>query len=194
MILGLALPTYSGVLPEDRPLGWLLDRCRDYGFGALEASLPESDGEDPAEIGKRCEDEGVTWIGYWSDDFVTPDGGADQLLVRAPARPSMRLLEGGSRSSSSSDGATFTTGSRRSHLSRIKSATPQRTSSQSPGLPRNAASSSGTSLTWTTERRKYSRLWKASRRHRSAWPTTAPMRFPCARIQWTRRESRCRTQ
>ena len=83
MILGLALPTYSGVLPEDRPLGWLLDRCRDYGFGALEASLPESDGEDPAEIGKRCEDEGVTWIGYWSDDFVTPDGGADQLLVRA---------------------------------------------------------------------------------------------------------------
>ncbi len=83
MILGLALPTYSGVLPADRPLGWLLDRCRDHGFRALEASLPEPDGEDPEQIGKRCEDEGVTWIGYWSDDFVTPDGGMDGLLVRA---------------------------------------------------------------------------------------------------------------
>ena len=83
MILGLALPTYSGVLPADRPLRWLLDRCQEFGFRALEASLPEPDGEDPAEIARRCQDEGVTWIGYWSDDFVTPDGGVDQLLVRA---------------------------------------------------------------------------------------------------------------
>ncbi len=83
MILGLALPTYSGVLPEDRPLAWLLDRCREYGFRALEATLPEPDGEDPEAIGKRCQDDGVTWIGYWSDDFVTPEGGVDELLVRA---------------------------------------------------------------------------------------------------------------
>ena len=83
MILGLALPTYSGVLPAHRPLGWLLDRCADHGLRALEASLPEPDGEDPEEIGNRCEHEGVTWIGYWSDDFVTPEGGTDQLLVRA---------------------------------------------------------------------------------------------------------------
>ena len=83
MILGLALPTYSGVMPADKPLAWLLDRCGDYGFGALEATLPGPGTEDPAEIGRRCQDDGVTWIGYWSDDFVTPEGGVDQLLARA---------------------------------------------------------------------------------------------------------------
>jgi len=42
VILGLASPTYSGTLPEQAPLLWLLDRCAEYDLKAMEAPLPLS--------------------------------------------------------------------------------------------------------------------------------------------------------
>ncbi len=83
MILGLASPTYSGVIPDGRPLEWLLSRCAERGLRALEASLPVEGGEDPLEIGRRAADQGIVWIGYWSDDWVTPAGGGEGLRQRA---------------------------------------------------------------------------------------------------------------
>jgi len=83
VILGLASPTYAGAMPADGGLSWLLDRCGEYGLRALEASLPEAGGEDAAEVGRRARDEGILWIGYWSDDWVTPAGGAAALGDRA---------------------------------------------------------------------------------------------------------------
>ncbi len=77
-MLGLASPTYAGAMPEANPLHWLLDRCVEYELGAMEASLPLEGGEDPGELGRRAADAGIQWIGYWSADFVTPEGaGAD---------------------------------------------------------------------------------------------------------------------
>ena len=83
MIPGLASPTYSGVQPDDQPLLWLLDRCVDYDLKALEASLPLNGSDDPRSVGKKAADLGITWIGYWSEDFVTPKGGSAGLLERA---------------------------------------------------------------------------------------------------------------
>lgn len=83
MILGLASPTYAGVLPRQRPLSRLLDRCADYELRALEASLPLNGSDDPAEVRQKAADLGVTWIGYWADDFVAPEGGAVGLRARA---------------------------------------------------------------------------------------------------------------
>ena len=83
MILGLSSPTYSGVLPEQGPLLWLLDRCAEYGLKALEASLPLSGTDDPKAVGEKAADLGVTWVGYWSEDFVTPEGGGIGLQERA---------------------------------------------------------------------------------------------------------------
>ena len=54
MILGLASPTYAGVLPDAKPVRWLLDRCVEFQLGALEASLPLEGGEDPGELGRRA--------------------------------------------------------------------------------------------------------------------------------------------
>lgn len=82
MILGLSSPTYSGVSPADKPLMWLLDRCVEYNFKALEASLPLNGSDDPAEMKARTSDLGITYLGYWSEDFVTPTGRADGLLDR----------------------------------------------------------------------------------------------------------------
>ncbi len=83
MILGLSSPTYSGVLPDADPLMWLLDRCVEYDLKALEASLPLDGDQDAATVGQRAADLGITWIGYWSADFATPEGGADGLRQRA---------------------------------------------------------------------------------------------------------------
>ena len=83
MILGLSSPTYSGVQPDDQPLLWLLDRCADYNLKALEASLPLNGSVDPKIVRIKAADLGITWIGYWSDDFVTPKGGSEGLLERA---------------------------------------------------------------------------------------------------------------
>ncbi len=83
MILGLASPTYSGMLPEQGSLLWLLDRCAEYGLKALEASLPMSETDDPKAVGEKAADLGVTWVGYWSEDFVTPEGGGSGLRQRA---------------------------------------------------------------------------------------------------------------
>ncbi len=80
MILGLSSPTYSGVSPADKPLMWLLDRCVDYGFKALEASLPLSGTDDPTEVKEKAADLAITFVGYWSEDFVTPEGGGAGLL------------------------------------------------------------------------------------------------------------------
>ena len=83
MILGLASPTYSGTLPEQAPLLWLLDRCAEYDLKALEAPLPLSGTDHPKEVKEKAADLGVTWVGYWSEDFVTPDGGEIRLRERA---------------------------------------------------------------------------------------------------------------
>ena len=83
MILGLSSPTYSGVQPDANPLLWLLDRCTDYNLQALEASLPLDDNQDVAAVGRKAADLGITWIGYWHGDFVTPEGGAAGLRERA---------------------------------------------------------------------------------------------------------------
>ena len=82
MILGLSSPTYSGVSPSDKPLMWLLDRCTEYGFNVLEASLPQSGTDEPSEVKAKAADLGITYVGYWSENFVTPDGGAAGLLDR----------------------------------------------------------------------------------------------------------------
>ncbi|MBI3972112.1 MAG: sugar phosphate isomerase/epimerase [Chloroflexi bacterium] len=96
MILGLASPTYAGVLPSDRPLAWLLDRCTEYGLRALEASLPREGGEDPSEVRRKAADLGVQWVGYWADDWITPEGGSVGLLDRA-ARALDAAVQGGCR-------------------------------------------------------------------------------------------------
>lgn len=103
MILGLASPTYAGVTPAERPLGWLLERCAEYHLRALEAPLPrggpgaaEDAREDVADVRRRAADLGVTWIGYWSDDYVAPAGGAAGLAERA-ARAFDLALAGGCR-------------------------------------------------------------------------------------------------
>ena len=83
MILGLALPTYAGVMPEAKPLHWLLDRCVEYDLKALEASLPLDGTEDPRDVGRKAADSGIRWLGYWNDDFVTPVGGAGGLVEQA---------------------------------------------------------------------------------------------------------------
>jgi len=83
MILGLSSPTYSGVEPDANPLLWLLDRCADYDLQALEASLPLDDNQDVAVVGRKAADLGITWVGYWYGDFVTPEGGATSLRERA---------------------------------------------------------------------------------------------------------------
>ena len=105
MILGLASPTYAGAILAAGSLVWLLDRCGEYGLRALEASLPDEGGEDAAEVGRRARDRGVTWIGYWSDDWVTPAEGVAGLGARAAWR----------RWSSSATGP-HTIASRASHL------------------------------------------------------------------------------
>ena len=94
MILGLASPTYAGAIPAAGSLVWLLDRCGEYGLRALEASLPDEGGEDAAEVGRRARDRGVTWIGYWSDDWVTPAEGVAGLGARAE-RAFDRAVAGG---------------------------------------------------------------------------------------------------
>ena len=83
MIIGLASPTYSGILPEQAPLLWLLDRCAEYDLKALEAPLPLSGTDHPKEVKEKAADLGVTWVGYWSEDFVTPNGGGTRLRERA---------------------------------------------------------------------------------------------------------------
>jgi len=83
MILGLSSPTYSGVEPDTNPLLWLLDRCAEYDLQALEASLPLDDNQDVAAVGRKAADLGITWVGYWYGDFVTPEGGATGLRHRA---------------------------------------------------------------------------------------------------------------
>ena len=83
MILGLASPSYTSLLPERKPLLWLLERCSERGLGALEASLPLEGKDDPREVGKAAADLGIRWIGYWCEDFVTPEGGMTGLLSRA---------------------------------------------------------------------------------------------------------------
>ena len=94
MILGLASPTYAGAMPAEGGLAWLLDRCGEYGLRALEASLPTEGGEDAAEVGRRARDKGIIWIGYWSDDWVTPADGVAGLGARA-ARAFDRAVAGG---------------------------------------------------------------------------------------------------
>lgn len=83
MILGLASPTYGTNLPAEQPLLWLLDRCRDYGLGALEAPLPLDRSDDARTVRRKAADLGIVWIAYWRDDFVTPQGGGPGLLERA---------------------------------------------------------------------------------------------------------------
>jgi len=82
MIFGLSSPTYSGVSPSDNPLMWLFDRCVEYGFKALEASLPLNGTDTPSEVEQKATDLGITYVGYWSEDFVTPEGGGAGLLDR----------------------------------------------------------------------------------------------------------------
>jgi sugar phosphate isomerase/epimerase len=97
MILGLASPTYSGVTPRERPLAWLLERCAEYDLRALEASLPgpgQATTEDMADVCRQAADRGITWIGYWSDDFVTPPGGAAGLGERAAQTFDLALAGG----------------------------------------------------------------------------------------------------
>ena len=62
---------------------WLLKRCVAYNLRALEASLPLDGTDDAKAVGKRAADLGITWIGYWSNDFVTPAGGSQGLRDRA---------------------------------------------------------------------------------------------------------------
>ena len=83
MILGLALPTYAGVMPEAKPLHWLLDRCVEYELGALEASLPLDGSEDPRDVGSKAADSGIRWLGYWNSDFVAPVGAVEGLVDHA---------------------------------------------------------------------------------------------------------------
>jgi sugar phosphate isomerase/epimerase len=61
---------------------WLLDRCVEYDFKALEASLPLSGTDEPVEVKAKATDLGITYVGYWSENFVTPDGGAAGLRDR----------------------------------------------------------------------------------------------------------------
>ena len=82
MILGLSSPTYSGVQPDTNPLLWLLDRCVEYDLKALEASLPMSNPEEARTAGQKAADLGIVWLGYWSEDFVTPQGGSAGLEER----------------------------------------------------------------------------------------------------------------
>ncbi len=77
------MPTYAGVMPEAKPLHWLLDRCVEYELGALEASLPLDGSEDPRDVGRKAADFGISWLGYWNSDFVTPVGGAVGLVDQA---------------------------------------------------------------------------------------------------------------
>ena len=83
MILGLASPSYGRDLPAHHPLLWLLDQCRAYGLRALEAPLPLDCSDDPVTVRRKAADLGIVWIGYWRDDFVTPEGGGGGLLERA---------------------------------------------------------------------------------------------------------------
>ncbi len=83
MILGFSSPSYTSLLPERKPLLWLLEHCSELGLGALEASLPLEGKDDPREVGKAAADLGIRWIGYWCEDFVTPEGGVNGLLGRA---------------------------------------------------------------------------------------------------------------
>lgn len=83
MILGLASPSYSGTLPDQGALPWLLDRCAEFDLKALEAPLPLSAKNDAKTVGEKAADLGVTWVGYWSEDFVTPLGGRLGLQERA---------------------------------------------------------------------------------------------------------------
>ena len=83
MIAGLSSPTYSGFIPDGQPLLWLLDRCVDYGLQALEAPLSINETDDPRTVRDKAADLGITRIGYWSDDFVTPEGGETELLERS---------------------------------------------------------------------------------------------------------------
>ena len=69
MILGLASPTYSGILPEQAPLLWLLDRCAEYDLKAMEAPLPLSGADHPKEVKEKAADLGVMWVGYWERGF-----------------------------------------------------------------------------------------------------------------------------
>jgi sugar phosphate isomerase/epimerase len=82
MIAGLSSPTYSAQ-PDDQPLLWLLDRCVEYGLKAIEAPLSINSSDDLDTVRKKAADLGITRIGYWSDDFVTPEGGGVQQLERA---------------------------------------------------------------------------------------------------------------
>ena len=81
MILGFSSPTFGGVIPEGKQLSWLLDRCSEYGLKALEAGFSAS--EDSRDVGRKAKDLGVTWIGYWANDFITPEGGGKGLRNRA---------------------------------------------------------------------------------------------------------------
>jgi sugar phosphate isomerase/epimerase len=87
VILGLAIPTYSGdARPKERPVTWLLQRSADLGLRAIEASLPEpgrAGADDPADVRRRAADLGIEWIGYWTDDWITPPGSATALGERA---------------------------------------------------------------------------------------------------------------
>ena len=85
MILGLASPTYRRILPASKPLMWLLERCAAYRLRALEAPLPLDGADDPAEVGRAAAGMGIRWIGYWSQDFVTPEGGREGLRDRLEA-------------------------------------------------------------------------------------------------------------
>ena len=85
MILGLASPTYRRILPASKPRMWLLERCAAYRLRALEASLPLDGADDPAEVGRAAAEKGIRWIGYWSQDFVTPEGGREGLHDRFQA-------------------------------------------------------------------------------------------------------------
>ena len=82
--MGSPSPTYGANLPADHPLLWLLDRCHHYGLKALEAPLPLDCSDDPKTVRRKAADLGIVWIGYWRDDFVTPEGGGPGLLERAP--------------------------------------------------------------------------------------------------------------
>ena len=83
MIFGLSSPTYGRLIPDDQPLLWLLDRCAEYDLHALEAPLSINDSDDPETVRKKAADLGITRIGYWSDDFVTPEGGSFDQVHRA---------------------------------------------------------------------------------------------------------------
>jgi sugar phosphate isomerase/epimerase len=100
VILGLAAPTYGGAArPKERPVRWLLERCVEYGLRAIEASLPQAGSagaDDPGDVRRRAADAGVEWVGYWTDDWITPPGGAAALAERA-ARAFDIAVEGGCR-------------------------------------------------------------------------------------------------